>query len=192
MKLKELSISHLFKYKHAKLIVIAISIALSYLIFHNPLVIRYINALNYLSYLGVFIAGMLFVFLFSAPFGIGYFVTLNPVNLYLAAMIGGFGAAISDLLIFKFFKVSFKDEINEFEDHPVFKKFSYKLKTKIKAKLRLYLMYLLAGFIIATPLPDEAGILMLAGLKKINPLWLGIIAFAVHTIAIGLLLGIRI
>jgi len=192
MKLKELKISSLFKYKYSKLIILTITVTLAYLIFREPGIYKYINSLNSLSYAGVFIAGMLFVFMFSAPFGIGYFVALNPANLWLAAIIGGVGAATADVLIFKFFKASFKDEIEDVEDNPIFKKFSKRLKTKLKAKVRLYLMYLLAGFIIATPLPDEVGVLMLAGLKKVDPVKLAIIAFFMHTIMIGLLLGIRI
>ncbi len=192
MKLKNLSIKHLFKYKYVKLIILTITITLAYHIFREQSVFNYVNNFQALSYLGVFIAGILYVFLFSAPFGIGYFVALIPSNLYLAAIIGGLGATVADILIFKFIKISFEHEIDEVEHHPVFKKFSHRLKTKLKAKVRLYLMYLLAGFIIATPLPDEVGILMLAGLKKINLFWFGVIAFITHTIVIGLLLGIRI
>ncbi len=192
MRLKDLSINSIFKHKYKKLIILTITITLAYLIFREPGIYKYINNLSSLSYLGVFIAGMLFVFMFSAPFGIGFFLTLNPASLWLAALIGGIGAATADVLILKFFKVSFKDEIDDFENNKIFKKFSHRIKTKLRAKVRIYLMYLLAGFIIATPLPDEVGILMLAGLKKINPKLLWIIALVTHTIVIGILLGIKI
>jgi hypothetical protein len=51
-------------------------------------------------------------------------------------------------------------------------------------KLRTYLMYIFAGGLIASPLPDEAGVILLAGLTKIKPRILAIIGFILNSLGI--------
>lgn len=192
MKLKELKIKSFFKYKYTKLIILVAAITLAYHIFRDPEIATYLSTLQTLSYLGVFIGGILFVMLFSAPFGVGFFLTLNPANIWLAAIIGGLGAMVGDMLIFKFIKTSFEDEIKQISNSKHFQKISKAISTHLGDKIKLYLTYALAGFVIASPLPDEVGVFMLAGLKKINPYLLMLIAFILNTIGIGILLGINI
>jgi len=50
--------------------------------------------------------------------------------------------------------------------------------------IRHYLLYVFAGIILATPLPDEVGVSMLAGLTTIKPMKLAIIGFILHSAAI--------
>ena len=49
-------------------------------------------------------------------------------------------------------------------------------------------MYAVAGLIIASPLPDEAGIILLAGLTKIKASILAPISLAMNTLGILILL----
>ena len=51
-----------------------------------------------------------------------------------------------------------------------------------------YLLYIFAGIIIASPLPDEVGVAMLAGLTTIKPVNLAVVSFLLHSIAIFLVL----
>ena len=102
----------LFKFKYPKIMILIVTIVLSYFIFRNPLISSYLSHLGNLGYLGFFIGGILFAFGFTAPFSVGLFILLNPSNIWIAGIIGGLGALISDLLIFKFIKISFEDEFN--------------------------------------------------------------------------------
>ncbi len=190
MRLKDLSIRSFFKYKYTKLIILVATITLAYKIFRDPEIASYLATLQALSYLGVFIGGILFVMLFSAPFGIGFFLTLNPANIWLAAIIGGLGAMVGDMLIFKFIKASFEDEIKQISDSKHFQELSRAVATHLGEKIKIYLTYAIAGFVIASPLPDEAGVFMLAGLKKINIYLLMLIAFILNAIGIAILLGV--
>ena len=49
-------------------------------------------------------------------------------------------------------------------------------------------MYAFAGILIASPLPDEAGVTMLAGLTKISVKSLALISFILNTLGIIILL----
>jgi uncharacterized membrane protein YdjX (TVP38/TMEM64 family) len=51
-------------------------------------------------------------------------------------------------------------------------------------------MYAFAGILIASPLPDEAGVIMLAGLTKIKTWALAIISIILNTIGILIMLSL--
>ncbi len=178
----------LFKFKYPKIFILVLAIILAYYIFSDPNIASIVSHLGALSYLGIFIAGMFFSFGFTAPFAVGFFITLNPPNIWIAGIIGGLGAMLSDLIIFKLIKFSFNDEFVSLKRE----KFSKKLKniiTKFLGKRRsVYLIYLFAGILIASPLPDEAGIIMLAGITKIKPSVLAIVGFILNSIGIMILL----
>ncbi len=174
----------LFRFKYPKITALIISSILAYLIFKNASVQEFIIGLNNLSYIGIFIAGILFSFGFSVPFSIGFFLSIHPENIFLASIIGGIGALFSDLFIFKMIRLSFMDEFNKIKKTKLIKDTNDLFKKNINAKIRLYILYTFAGIIIASPLPDEIGVSMLAGLTTINIKKLSIISFIMNTIGI--------
>lgn len=180
----------LFKPKHPKIIAIIFFIVLSYIIFSSAFIKQAVYNLGNLSYVGVFIAGLLFSFGFSSPLSVGFFIVLNPENILLAAVVGGFASMLGDLFIFKLFQVSFKDEIKKIENEKIIKEFDGWLEKDFGTTLTHYLIYVAAGFMLASPLPDEFGMIMLAGLKRIKASILAIMCFILHTIGIYILLSI--
>jgi hypothetical protein len=106
----------LLKFKYPKLLGFAFAIVLAYWIFSNQAVAGFFSGLgNGLGYVGAAIAGFFFSFGFTTPFSIGMFLTLAPKNIFLAAIIGGTGAMLADLLIFNFVRFSFMDEFKRLE-----------------------------------------------------------------------------
>jgi len=180
--------SNLFRFKYPKIFLFIIAIILAYYIFKNPKVDSFISGLGVLNYIGVFIAGMFFAFGFTAPFSVGFFLVLNPENIFLMGVIGGFGAMLSDLLIFRFIQISFKDEFEMLRKEKIVKKTNNLVKKYSGGKIRQYLFYVFAAFIILSPFPDEFGVTILAGLTKIKINVLAIIGFILNTIGIWILL----
>lgn len=178
------------KFKYPKIMLLVTAIFLSYFLFSNSTTLDYFSHLGTLGYLGVFIAGMLFAFGFTAPFSVGLFISLNPPNIWIAAIIGGFGALISDLFIFKFIKISFKDEFSRLKKTRTLKNIEKIIKKSVGTKIKVYLMYAFAGILIASPLPDEIGVTMLAGLTKINIEILVMVSFILNTLGILLILSL--
>jgi hypothetical protein len=177
-----------FQIKYPKLFLIVGMIFLSYYIFKNPEISNQISILKELSYMGIFISGAFLSFGFSAPFAIGFLVVSNPQNVFLATLFGALGAMISDVVIFKVIKFSFMNEFRELERTKTIKKIEKIVNKNFSVKIKHYLLYLFAGIIIATPLPDEAGVSMLAGLTTIKPKILAITSFLLHAITIFLIL----
>lgn len=180
-------IKRLFSFKYHKLFLLLLAIIFAYFIFSQQGVQNMISGLDKLSYLGIFIAGILLAFGFSSPFSIGFFITTRPENLFLAILIGGVGTIVGDILIFKSIKLSFMDEFKELEKTEIVKTIENAVKHNKNILIRHYLLYLFAGIIIASPLPDEIGISMLAGLTTIKISTIMWIGFILHSFTIFLI-----
>ncbi|KKS57725.1 MAG: Heavy metal translocating P-type ATPase, partial [Candidatus Nomurabacteria bacterium GW2011_GWA2_42_41] len=133
-------------------------------------------------------AGALFSFGLSTPFAIGFFLVSSPENIFLASIAGGFGAMLSDLFIFKFVKFSLMDEFSQLENTKPIKEIRMEIKKHDRRKILNYLTYIFAGIIIASPLPDEFGVGMLAGLTEIKPVILGIVSLLMNSLGIFIIL----
>jgi len=176
-----------FHFHYPKISFLAILIILAYIVFRNPYVQGLVASLGALEYIGVFIAGMFFTFGFTTPFAAGFFIVLNPAHPFLVAIIAGGGAVLGDLFIFSLIRFSFIDEFNRLERTSIIKGIRNEMKLHFSKRIRLYLLYALAGFIIASPIPDEAGVIMLAGLTNIKPRVMAIISFIFNSLGIFIL-----
>jgi uncharacterized membrane protein YdjX (TVP38/TMEM64 family) len=178
----------LFRFKYPKLFLLVAFSLLAYYLFSRPEVSEWVLSLETFSYLGIFVAGILLPFGFFAALSIGFFIATNPQNLLLAVILGGLGAMIGDLIIFKLIKFSFMDEFRELEKMKVIHKIEKIVNKRKRVLILHYSLYIFAGLVLATPLPDEIGVAMLAGLTTIKPLKLAVISFLVHSTAILLIL----
>jgi uncharacterized membrane protein YdjX (TVP38/TMEM64 family) len=174
----------IFHFPYRKLLLLLILAIFAYILFRNSNVQGFVSSLGKLEYLGIFIAGMLFTFGFTTPFAIGFFIILDPINPFLTAIIGGLGALLGDLLIFSVIRFTFIDEFKRLEKTRVIRGIRNEIKMHFSHKARLYILYALAGILIASPLPDEAGVIMLAGLTHIKVSKMAIISFIFNTIGI--------
>ncbi len=189
-KLRSRAIKFFAGYDYYKLTGLIICIILAYFLFNNPSIKDFISGLGSYGYLGIFIAGIFLALGFTSPFAAGFFIVLNPTNLWLAAIIGGLGAVAGDLMIFHSIRFSFMDEFERLENEKIMRAAKNLLDKTIGKRIELYLMYALAGIFIASPLPDEAGVTMLAGLTRIDTRHLATISFVLHAIGIFVLCAI--
>jgi len=133
-----------------------------------------------LELIGSFIAGLFFTSLFTvAPATVALGEIAQANNIFLVAVLGGAGAVIGDLVLFKFLKSHLTDELVSLFSHP-------KRKRAVKVfnlKVFHWLMIFLGAVVIASPLPDEIG-LMLMGISKLRPSILMPISFVLNSIGI--------
>jgi uncharacterized membrane protein YdjX (TVP38/TMEM64 family) len=178
----------IFSFKYPKLLLLAIIIFLSYNIFSSEAVSEWIISFSRFGNLGIFFSGILSVFGFTAPLGIGFLIKIESENIFLGTLIGGVGAMIGDLIIFKTIKFSFMDEFRQLEKTGAIQRIRNIVKKNKHVLIKHYLLYIFAGIVIATPLPDELGVSMLAGLTTIKQSKMALIAFILHSIAMFLIL----
>lgn len=143
--------------------IIAISIFIAVLI-HKSNYLEQILKSSFGLYFafGAFLTGIFFASTFTVAIATSVFLifaqTHNPL---LIAIIGGLGAFVGDSLIFKFLK---DDLIADFEY--LEKLFPQRLARRIiHSKLIFWFAPIVAAIMIASPLPDEIGLLVLAGIK---------------------------
>ena len=175
----------IFKLKYPKFLLLLFTIILAYFIFSRRNFLPFHNLLSSLGYFGTFLIGMLFVYGFTtAPATAILLILAKEQNIIIAGFIAGFGALIGDLLIFKFIKKSFADEIEKLskEESLIY------IKNKIPKTLKKYLILILAGFIISSPLPDEIGVSLLAATTTVSTKLFSIISYILNTAGIFVIL----
>ena len=177
-----------FKFKYPKIALFAFVIVIAYLLFKNPNIAGFVSHLNSFSNFGAFIAGFFYSFGFTSPLSAGFFLTLKTSNIILTGILGGIGAMIADILIFKFVKLSFKEEVERLKKERMLKKIKYFIERRFKKSTITIVSYIFAGILISSPLPDEAGITLLAGFSKIKERAIISIGFILNTIGIIILL----
>jgi hypothetical protein len=174
----------IFSFKYPKLLLLIIITIFVYYIFSQPFISEWMKTVNKFGYFGIFFSGIFTSLGFTTPLGVGLLIKINPQNIFIGSVIGGIGATIADLLIFKTIKFSFIDEFKRLGKTKFFREIGHIVKKNKSVLIRHYLLYVFAGILLATPLPDEVGVSMLAGLTTIKPLKLAIISFILHTLAI--------
>jgi len=132
-----------------------------------------------LGYPGTFIAGMLYAYGFtSAPATAILLILATEQDIFLAGLVGGLGALSSDLIIYLFVKNTFSDEIDKLRSRSTFFRQDDSKSGNI---LKKYLLIAVGGILIATPLPSEIGITLLASVKNLSTRRFLVIAYFLHT-----------
>lgn len=178
---------HPFTYleKYPKFLLLFITFLIAYLLFYGKEYGPFRDFIVGLGYSGTFVAGILFVYGFTAAPATAIFLILaQHQNIYIASLIGGLGALIGDLFIFSFIRSSFLDEIRKLSRERIVRYFNGRLPGLLKE----YLLPVVAGFIIASPLPDEIGVTMLAASKIISTKIFSVISYLLNTAGIFALL----
>lgn len=171
-----------WKYKNTFLLLV--SLAAVFWLARTPQLEAVINRIGELGYVGAFITGIFFVSTFTvAPAAIVLFHladTLHPIEV---ALLAGLGAMCGDYFIFRFMKDGVFKELL-----PVVRKLhTPKIKILFKSPYFAWLLPLVGAFVIASPLPDEAGVSML-GLSKIRKWQFFMLAFVLNSVGIFLVI----
>ncbi len=173
--------------KYPKFILLFITFMVAYLIFagrDHP----FLNeVLTHLGYVGTFIAGMMYAYGFTAGPATSILLILSKEqNILVAGIIAGLGALLSDLLIFKLIRHSFYDEIEMLSNEKIILWLTKTLPSIIKK----YLLSVCAAIIIASPLPDEIGVSMMASDRRITEDNFMLFSFLLNTLGIFVILWI--
>lgn len=167
-----------YEYKHTSIAISAV--VLFVLLLDTTLIQSVLSYVHHLELLGIFIAGILFVSFFTAaPAVVLLLQFLDLYNPFTIALIAGAGAAIGDLLIFTIMEDKIGYELKPLAKKLRLMKFIDSLHKK-KARLRTVIV---GAFIIASPLPDEAGIALL-GLSHISTASLLFVTYILNTVGI--------
>lgn len=179
---------HLLEYPKA--FCFLLSCLLAYTLFRLGDFSMLVQVLDGKGYLAVFIAGLLFSFGFTSPFGIAIFATVaHDVDPFIASLVGGLGAFLSDLCILQFVRFSLDDEIGKFKTTRFFGYFHSVMHHRyISERMRQYFLWSIAGLVIASPLPDELGVTMISSASDIRKSAFSVLCLVFNTLGILVLL----
>jgi uncharacterized membrane protein YdjX (TVP38/TMEM64 family) len=171
--------------KYPKLSLFVLSLIVAYLVFSYRSFAPLHNTLILLGYFGTFLTGFLYAYGFTAPLATAILLILaGDQNIIFAGLVAGLGALLSDLIIFLFIRHSFTDEIERFSKE----KFFQRISGKISSTLQRYMLIAFASLLIASPLPTEIGIVLMASLKSMSTKKFAVIAYLLHTAGIFVIL----
>lgn len=182
MKIKRI----ISQFKYPKLLALILSIILAYFLFLGKSLEPWHDFLFSLGYVGIFIAGLLYAYGFTAaPATAILLILAKEQNIILAGLVAGLGALFSDLILFKFIRHSFLDEIRRLSQQKLF----IYMKSKKSFIFQKYLLPILGAVLIASPLPDEIGVSLLAS-SNISNKHFYVLSYILNTLGIFIILFI--
>jgi len=176
-----------FEWRHRNLFYLLISIALAYFILTSSYIRDFFANAGTFGYIDSFIIGFFFPHgLTVIPATSAFLVLAENLSPLVIALIGAVGAVISDYIIFRFIGdklILGFEEIADDISHSL-KKEIERIKTRaIKSKLFRRFIPIIAGVILASPLPDEL-VAILFKTAKFEPKKFLIYAYIFHFIGI--------
>lgn len=112
--------------------------------------------------IGSFVAGIFFVSIFTAAPATAVFAEIAQANsIWLVAFFGGLGALLGDLIIFHFIRNRLSADVSYVLKRSKLGRFA----AIFQLRLFRWLVPLLGAIVVASPLPDELGLMML-GLSR--------------------------
>lgn len=163
-----------YEYKHTTLAVLAIW--LFTLIVDSALVAAIFGVIEKTDYIGGFIAGVLSVSFFTAAPAIVLLLDLaQDHDPHWLALAWALGSTVGDWLVIKFYQERVFHELK-----PLFMKLGFgRLVRAMRHRYTSWILFLSGALIIASPLPDEAG-LGLMGLSHLKRPYVIFICFLLN------------
>lgn len=166
--------------------IIGFSVFFAVFLANTNLLINLLTSTKELELLGSLIAGIFFTSIFTTAPAIA---TLGEIaqngSILTTAIIGGLGAVLGDLIIFRFIRDRLSEHIAELVKHQGFTK---RTKAIFKLKIFRWFTFLLGGLILASPFPDEIAISMF-GFLHLKTRWFIPLSFLFNFLGI-LLIGL--
>ena len=181
----------MLKLKFPRLSILMITIILSVILFYVGKTYSPFNTfLLSLGYVGLLLGGFFYAYGFTAAPATAVLLLLaNEYNILLAGLLAGFGALVSDIVIFLLIRRSFKLELKKLGREKTFQYLKSREK-RLFGSLRKYVNLVFAGFLIASPLPTEIGVTLLSSMRGLSLKKFIVLAYLLHTAGILIILWI--
>lgn len=192
---EELGRSWWERLRYPRLLLLAGTITLAFLIYRGREALLLSDALRAYPYAGALVAGFFLSYGFTAaPAAALLLIIGDGSNIFLTTLVAGGGALLGDLLIFKYVRHSFMAELRRLREWRVWEWWAWqRLRAWLphpESRLHQYLVLTFAGLLIASPLPDEIGVSLLAASRNISTRTFVVVAYLLNTAGIFVLLVI--
>ena len=173
--------NHKHSYIFQDIGILLLGVLVAVVLVRTEVVIGVLTSTKGLEMLGSFVAGMFFTSIFTTAPAI---VTLGEIaranSVILTAILGGMGAVVGDLIIFRFVRDRLSDHLLELFKY---RRAGKRFKVLLKLRYFRWLTYFIGGLIIASPLPDELGVSLL-GFSKLRMSQFIVLSFVLNSLGI--------
>jgi hypothetical protein len=153
----------------------------TYWIYQVGFLTRLMDFVSPLYLVPEFIAGMMYTSFIFAPISVGALFVLARYNdPFVVALVAGAGAMCADLIILKLFRFLVFGKSSPISKNTLLHQI---IKSLRGLKLFRTLAPIIGAIVIASPLPDELGLMML-GLSKISTFQASLITYVLNTVGI--------
>ena len=167
------------------LVIIAISVAVGIILIKTEAVRFVLGWAGEARIIASFLGGMFFSSIFTAfPATIALGEIAREYSIFWTAFFGGLGALLGDFLIFRFFRDEVSEALLALFSKPERKRWAHIFRLKIFR----WIFPLIGAIIIASPLPDEIG-LVIWGATKMPNRYFAPLSFALNSLGI-LIIGL--
>jgi len=175
--------------KYPRLIIFVITILIAIFLFYEWMSSENINNFFLSLWYGwTFLGWLLYSYWFTSASATAVLLIISKEKiLRLSILIAGLWALISDIIIYSFSKNVLLQELTMLKEEWYVIKFRNFLKKIFGPKYK-YIMPIIAGILIMTPLPTEIWVTMLAGKKNISTKKFIVMAYILHTLGILIIL----
>lgn len=164
-------------------VIFILSLSFAWYLIRTGLLSNLVETILPLKFVAEFISGLFYASFLTSPISVAMIIVLaksnNPITL---ALLAGAGAAMADLLIIKFFRKSLFKEM-DLVSHELHLQ---KINNLLKYLKMDFLTPLIGALIIASPLPDELGLMML-GASKLKYREIALLTYILNTAGILLI-----
>ena len=159
---------------------IVLSITLAAWLAYSNTISRFLEATQGMHFVESFIGGIFFTSAFTTPPAIALLGKIAQSNsAFWTALSGGLGALLGDMALFIFVKDRFSSDLMAL----IGKRGKEKLRHIFASRLFHWFSPFVAALVIASPLPDELGI-MLLGLAKTRTILFALLSFTANFLGI--------
>ena len=165
-----------YEWNHYKLVLIILVILITLEAYLTGSLEKFLLSLGNYEYLGAFFAGFFYTYGATTAFSVAtFFILAKVLNPWILALLGALGSIVSEYIIYDFVSERSGKTIKIGNKE-------YKIP-EIKSKFVKKISPLIAGFIIASPLPDELAAVFL-GVEKYDIKKFILLAFIFNFIGI--------
>jgi len=159
----------LTRLRYPKLILLSLSIFSGFLIYFDQNNFHFHDLITNSGFIGVFLAGFFLAHGFTMGPAVAVLLILAKTEpLISSALLATIGAILGNAFFYNLLRISYHDELSELSKLSFFKNAHAKLKTGTPLFVRKYILPVFAGFVSATPLPDEFSMILIKESKEMS------------------------
>lgn len=172
-----------YEWNHYKTALLVFVFLLTIILYITGYLEYFLERLGNFGYLGGFISGFLYTFGVSTPFAVAaFFILAEDMNMWMLVILGSVGGLFSEYIIYLLARREARKTIKICKERKI------KLP-KINSKFLRKISPLIAGIIIATPIPDEFAA-VLFGVEKYRLRDFLLLTFVSKFVGILLIVGL--